>query len=543
MREIELSDLNGQSELFKAFLKSKPEDSNSFVSKYFPNNNKLNEHSQLRLAAMKFANRELSYNAISDTMKDLPMTEAQNDNLKSLLQNNTLAAVTGQQIGFLGGPLYTVFKIHSAVLLADELKSKFSDMNFVPVFWIEDNDHDLKEASETYYLNKTNEPTLGSCLTENSALREPSGDQVFGEEIAAQIAKIFEELPYSDIRDNIYEEYLKIYRPGSNWRQAFIELLQKVFGDKGVLFISARKAALAGYFRYVALIEISNPLKSAELVARANNALIEDKYHIQVKSSDVNLFYHIDGERHKIEYNQLGEYFVRGKVFTKIEMTNEIINHPERFSPNALLRPLFQDSVLPTVAYIGGAAEIAYSAQISLLYEAFAIRQPAVLNRHGGVVIDLKTQKFLSESKLSPEYFFKRYEDIEKEFVIANTDQSELEILEKAKAEYSAIGDNLKEYAINMDKNLGNTADSMTHNILKELEKLEKKINHAKKQKLSQSLNLYKHTSNKLYPFSTLQERVLSSVNFISQVGFNGLNVLLTKIVEEDRKKFKFIEM
>ena len=516
------------SKLYNDFLNGHP-----FFKSFFPVNDKLQDKEYLKNTAESFANRNATIKSITATMNDFNMTDAQKSNLEYFKQNNSLAVVAGQEISFLGGPLFCFYKIQHSIQLAKDLKAKNPEMNFVPVFWLEDNDHDILEASFANVLNSNYEITEVSSLCDMQyQSRDLTSKLVIPKELPKQLDSLFEKLPNTQYKDETKELYLNSYKAGMYCNVGFLNLLQNFFGDSGLLFLSASKARELGYSRFVALLEISNQWKSVELISRANKKLKDAGYHIQSKHSDVNLFYYFENQKHRIEVSATNDYIIRGKIIHQIDMTNEIIEHPERFSPNLMLRPLYQDTILPNIAYIVGPSEIAFRCQVHNIYEVFAVRQSALVNRHHAIILNKEVQQFLSDENLNPEYFFDSYDNIEKSLLASLENQLSPDCLIEIR---NAISDKifvLRDKLVNLSPELSENADNLLYSLNKELDKLQSAINDAIRNKNSEYLAKYKKAHNWISPSSNSQERMITPLNIILELGIDGFKKVLNELCQ-----------
>ncbi len=509
---IALDKLSSSSELFKRYLNSQ-----DFIDEFFPANNQVFNNPDYLNSIADNQYRHSTIKSIAETMNVLELSSEQKKNLELLAKPNSLAVITGQQIGFLGGPLYTFYKIASCINWAEKFKTIYKQFEFIPIFWVEDNDHDLVEASIANIYDKNNTISEVNCFTDiNRGSRKIVGSIKFDESIVAIIDNIIELLPHSRYKDNAESILKEIYYTGESLTNAFIKLLNKYYSDSGLLFISANKAVENGLFKSTAIFEIENCGLSAIKIDYMNEKLSNQNLHIQAKHTDVNLFYHIDNERHKINYNKsTKEFSILDYTYSKNQLLDLVNKEPENFSPGALLRPIFQDTILPTSAYIAGAGEIAYSSQIRELYPLFGIRQGAVINRHHFVLLSPKINRILNKYSKAPDYFFRPFTEIEKELLEDIKAKDENNVLESAKVSFAHTMENVKKYAVTIDTNLENTATATLHNILKQFENVEKKVNSAIKKSNEDTINKYKEASSWLFPNGVYQERVFSLITLI----------------------------
>lgn len=522
------------SKLYDDFINGHP-----FFKSFFPVNDKLEDKEYLKNTAESFANRNATIKSITATMADFTLSETQMNNIEFLKKNNSLAVVSGQEISFLGGPLFCFYKIQYSIQLAKDLKAKHPEMNFVPVFWLEDNDHDVLEASFANILNSNYDITEVSSLCDTQyQSRDLTSKLRIPEELPKQLKLIFDKLPVTQFKAETQELFLNSYKAGMYCNIGFLNLLQNFFGDSGLLFLSASKARELGYTRFVALLEISNQWKSVELISRANKKLKDDGYHIQSKHSDVNLFYYFENQKHRIEVSATNDYIIRGKIIHQIDMTNEIIEHPERFAPNLMLRPLYQDTILPNIAYIVGPSEIAFRCQVHSIYEVFAVRQSALINRPHALILNKDVQQFLADENLSPEYFFDSYDNIEKSLLASLEKKLSPECLLEIRNSLSDKIFEIKDTLLNLSPELSENVDKLLYSLNRELDQLQSAINDAIKQRHSEYLAKYKKAYNWISPASNSQERTITPLNIILQFGIDGFKSILNELCQLPNNKF-----
>lgn len=522
------------SKLYNDFINGHP-----FFKSFFPVNDKLQDKEYLKNTAESFANRNATIKSITATMADFSMTSAQISNLEHFKQSNSLAVVSGQEISFLGGPLFCFYKIQQSIQLAKDLKDKHPELNFVPVFWLEDNDHDVLEASFANVLNSNYDISEISSLCDMQyQSRDLTSKLVIPDELPKQLKKIFEKLPDTPFKEETQELFLNSYKAGMYCNVGFLNLLHNFFGDSGLLFLSASKARELGYSRFVALLEISNQWKSVELISRANKKLKDAGYHIQSKHSDVNLFYYFENQKHRIEVSATNDYIIKGKIIHQLDMTNEIIEHPERFAPNLMLRPLYQDTILPNIAYIVGPSEIAFRCQVHNIYEVFAVRQSAVVNRPHALILNKYVQKFLSDENLTPEYFFDSYDNIEKALLAKLESELSPECLLGIRNSISDKVFEIKNSLLNLSPELSENVDNLLYSLNRELDQLQSAINDAIRQKHTDYLAKYKKAHNWISPASNSQERTITPLNIILELGIDGFRNILNELCKLPNNKF-----
>jgi bacillithiol biosynthesis cysteine-adding enzyme BshC len=312
------------------------------------------------------------------------------------LAGGAVAVVTGQQVGLFGGPAFSVYKALTAIHIAGELSSRGIDA--VPVFWLATEDHDLAEVNHSFFGARGG-PQRFDLVTPGPEARRvgeiPLGDAVT--EIATRAAGILEGPAAAEAARCITE----IYRPEETFGSAFAKLMTKIFAGRGLIFFDPLSPELhrfaEGTIRRA--LEEHESL-TQELLARSN-ALEQAGYHAQVKVSEKNtlLFRILEGQRIPIRVKDGG--FVAGKKHETLEEALRAVEeHPEEFSPSVLLRPVIQDALLPTAAYIAGPAEVAYFAQATVVHKKLLGHAPAILPRAAYTIVNGYVANLLKKYKL-----------------------------------------------------------------------------------------------------------------------------------------------
>jgi bacillithiol synthase len=331
-------------------------------------------------------------NALADLLEQQAVEfgagEATKANIAKL-RTGARAVVTGQQVVLFGGPLLTILKAATAVARAKEATAA-TGVDHVPVFWLATEDHDLEEVDQVSLLTKTAVETLHADLKVARAV--PVGGVVPGPELESVLERASELLEFAPVAEWLRECYLPQDGTHPSLALAFGRLMAKIFAAEGLIVMDAASrefhALGAGTLRYA--IEHAAPLQQA-LITRSEE-LVSAGYHAQVLVvGDASLLFLLDettGERVALHRTEQGQWKAGAKSFSTADLLAILESAPERLSPNALLRPVFQDTLLPTSAYVGGPAEIAYFAQSAVLYEAILGRMTPVLPRLSATLLE-----------------------------------------------------------------------------------------------------------------------------------------------------------
>jgi bacillithiol biosynthesis cysteine-adding enzyme BshC len=430
--------------------------------------------------------------------------------LDLLAKSGTVAVVTGQQVGLFSGPAYTIFKALSAVKLARQLTE--GGIPAVPVFWLATEDHDLAEVNHAWMFNSRFEPAKVSAAPV-AAPNQPVGTIQLDTVPLDELRAALDGLPFAG---DLLASVAAAYAAGATMGQAFAGLLKQILRDYQVLFIDPMSPAIRalGAPMIGKALELGPELSRA-LLAR-NKDLEKAGYHAQVHFEEsTSLFFLLEDGKRLALRRSLGEYQHQGRHFSVADLqarANEI-------SPNALLRPVIQDFMLPTIAYIGGPAELAYFAQSEVLYTRLLGRQPIPLPRAGFTILDHHSGKLMARYDLHVPDFF----------------HGELQLREKAAGKLIPAGltalmsetrkktaeslDSLNQMVTSFDPTLAKALARSRHRIEYQLEKTERKI---ARQTLLRDERATADTaalSNLIFPHKHLQERLYSILPFLAQHG------------------------
>src|SRR5580658_6768895 len=312
--------------------------------------------------------------------------------LELLARESTVAVVTGQQVGLFSGPAYTIYKALSAVKLARNLAAQ--GIPAVPVFWLATEDHDFAEVNHCWVFDAEHHP-IKLEKPHSPASSQPVGQFVVSAPPVAELRAALAGFPFGEEVSALVEE---TYQPGRTMGEAFSALLKRLLAQYGLLHVDPMAPAL----RELAAPAIRSALTAAPNLTAAvlerNRELEAAGYHAQVHVEDQTSFLFLleNGRRYTLRrYGR--DYLQNGRRFS----TEELMDRAAQLSPNALLRPVIQDSMLPTVAYIGGPAELAYLAQSEVIYRAILGRMPAALHRAGFTLLDQRSSKLMARYGLS----------------------------------------------------------------------------------------------------------------------------------------------
>jgi bacillithiol biosynthesis cysteine-adding enzyme BshC len=303
-------------------------------------------------------------------------------NIAKLAEPGTAAVVTGQQVGVLGGPLYSLFKALGAVNHAAELEKR--GMPAVPVFWLASYDADLKEVQQASVVSGAPEAKVGSLGLKDQA--RPVGGLAIGPGAGKLVDDLAAALPDGPRKAELVAELRAIYTPEATFTEAFAKLVGRLTDQFGLVMLDPSDRAFAALTRPVIEKELFAPTSSQAAIDAASAQLgaLGHKVQVESKTDRLNVFFVDDGGRRVFMKRAADGGFETGGTPGKLSAAEAralLASAPERFSPSALLRPIVEDSVLPTAAYVGGPAEVSYFAQIGGVYDWAGVAKPTVVSR------------------------------------------------------------------------------------------------------------------------------------------------------------------
>jgi bacillithiol biosynthesis cysteine-adding enzyme BshC len=442
-------------------------------------------------------------------------------NLEIIDNHKTIAIVTGQQLGLLGGPLYTIYKIITSIRLANQLNERFDDFKFVPVFWLEGDDHDFNEVRSVNIFDPENQVVSIGYKEEidDDDAKQSVGNIIFDESINDFMSKVENLLRDTDFKTDLLSNLKNFYKPGKSFKQSFKELLFWLFDEYGLVIFDPQDPEVKKLLKPIFNKEINDFVIHTQKLIQTS-AELEELYHAQVKVKPVNLFYHTDDGRYSIEpVDDIFKLRRKRKQFTKEEILAEIENAPHRFSPNVLLRPICQDFLLPTGIYIGGPSEISYFAQVTPLYDFYNIVTPIVYPRSSVTLLEKNVSAALDKYDLSLIDIFLGLTAL-KEKVIAGLSENNIErTFDEASNELELIFDKIKENLFAIDKTLIDASARYKEKVLSAFNELKSKSVKAQETKHETTIRQLTRLSNLLYPLENLQEREINFTYFYNKYG------------------------
>src|SRR5690606_21757796 len=384
------------------------------------------------------------------------------------------------------------------IKLARDLKEQFPDKNFVPVYWMASEDHDFEEINHTHiFKNK---------ITWNKDAKGATG-RLDLEDIRDTVKAYQNILGLSDNSCKLSKIVETAYLQQDNLADATSSLVNQLFGEYGIVVLDADHAELKRLFVPIIKEDIISKI-SAQEVEKTSADLENTGFKSQVHVRDINFFYLTDQMRERIILNKDGNYelFNHGITFTEEELIREIETHPERFSPNVITRPLYQEVILPNLAYIGGGAEISYWMQLKGMFDYYKVDFPILVPRNSAMIAAGNLSEKIYRLNFTFKSVFKDANELKKEYVRVHS-KHRLNLNDEWR-EFTSLFEKIKLRAHKIDPTLGPSTDAIQARLKKAIDRLEKKLLKADQNNYSEALNQIDRIKEKLFPNGTLQERI-----------------------------------
>ncbi len=444
----------------------------------------------------------------------------------------SVAVVSGQQLGLFAGPLYTVYKALTAVRLAARVEAE-TGRPAVPVFWLADEDHDFEEVHAAVFTDDEQVRTAAydDGLALDAPARPPVGRIVLD---AARLAQTFAELeralPAGPVRADALALARDAYRPGRTMRDAFAVLLRALVGacpgprSRGLVLMSADDARLKRLAAPVLIREAAQWRETAQILDDRSAALVAAGFHAQIAPSPLGLFWiDDDGLRRPVDPLDVGDtesdVTLRGTDvrWTAAEWRARVAAHPERVSPNVVLRPLVQDTLLPTVAYVAGPGEAAYYAQIAPVYAAFGVPMPAIVPRLSLTLVEPGVRRTLGRYGLDVPDLRGDLNPHWSRLALAGTDVPAA--FADARRDADALTARLDALAADVGGSLAGASGAMQAAIRKAIDRMESKTVRVERRRHDDVRARLARAQTALWPGGTLQERALAPLQLVALHG------------------------
>lgn len=520
MKVIDKKDFRGIEsipQLIKDFLNADLEGSQGFLFSLENFKNKISEKGK----AFTTTQREILFNEFSAQLSEVNLSETQIVNLQNLKNENTFTITTGHQLNLFSGPVFFVYKILQTIKTCEFLRSNFPYNSFVPVFWMATEDHDFDEINHfktenAYYeiKEKSGGPVGRIEVTDLSFISEfekEFKDHVFGTELVMMLKESYQE--------------------GKTLTQAIRTLVNHLFSHYGLLMLDGDVVSLKSQMKSIFESELLN----SDLKNKSHEKVdfLKNKYgKVQVNPRDINLFY-LSETRDRIEFDGSDFQIVdKNLSFTKEEILAELNNHPERFSPNAVMRPIYQETVLPNLAYVGGNAEIMYWLELQDYFSFLNLPFPILVPRNSMLFITEKNVGKIEKLQLSLDDFFHLFPNLVNKKLLDNHPiLKELETQEDILINQFS---NLKSASETTDQSFGNMVSAEKKRQLKSFDRFKKRLLRAEKIKQSEVLERLENLFLDIHPGKVWQERVFNFSVWYADFGADWVKVCYENMVVDE---------
>lgn len=453
------------------------------------------------------------------------------ENIELLGREGTLAIVTGQQAGFLTGPLYTLYKALTTIRLAQVQTEKLG-RPVVPVFWIASEDHDWAEIAQTVFLNQEGKPVARHLPGEGGGLSIGQCPVPDWEEVYSPLAAIW---PETDFRAEVFAQLKSFLERAGNLAEWFALCLQWLLKEQGLIFFDPMLAELKSLASpyYEMILKTHQDIRQA--LKQQTDQWVVSGYEAQIHPTggEVNLFLAVP-ERRALLSSEEGFYLRGQKELLPLDDLCALLReHPERFSPNVVTRPLIQEALLPTLAYVPGPGELNYWAQLGEVFGLFNFAMPILYPRISAVVLTPAWHKALVTESLTVKEVYQGLGQIREARI---KEQDSLNIEEHfagAKSEIQSIYLKLKALE-EISPNLSELFKQNEDKVISQLGYLENKVWQAQRKKCDASLRHLQQLQDGLTPYGTKQERILNPFNFVVRYGREFLNQVLVLSLNQD---------
>jgi bacillithiol biosynthesis cysteine-adding enzyme BshC len=437
---------------------------------------------------------------------------------RMLADPGTVAIVTGQQAGLFGGPLYTLLKALSALKLADRI-AREHHVPTVAVFWIEAEDHDWNEVRSATVFDESLAPKTITLPSELMLEPGPVGSVRLDDSVSAAVDELERILPATEFRPALISDLRSIYAPGSGMADAFGRWLERVLGHMGLVVFDASDPAAKPLVRHVFTTELSSAGETARRATASGAELVQRGYHAQVQPQpDAAGLFVLDGGRQPIHHAG-GQFQVGEHRYSTADLVQEAADHPAGFSANVLLRPIVQDTLFPTIAYVAGPNELAYLGQLRGVYEYFSVPMPLMVQRPSATLVDSAALKFLSRYEVPLELLAPDDEALLNALLERQIPKAVEKSFDEASNAISTSMNALMRTIPAVDPTLEGATKSTLGKMTHDLETLHGKMIQAAKRRDETLRRQFTRTRSLAFPNGHAQEREIGFVSFLNQYG------------------------
>lgn len=475
--------------------------------------------------------RNVLVQSLQEQYQAVAISELTNTNILKLYSENTFTVTTGHQLNLFTGPLYFIYKIISAISLAKSLKNNYPEFDFVAVYWMATEDHDFEEINHfnvfgnKITLPKTHEGAVGKM-------------KLIGvQEVLNQLKEILGNRPQTEELINLFGDFYTEQKTFADATRAFVNHL---FGKHGLVIIDGDDTNLKKQMLEEFKVELTHQ-QNVKIINESTTKLEDLGYKSQITPREINLFYLQENSRERIVFED-GLYRVLNTSisFFEADIITELETHPDRFSPNVALRPMYQEKILPNLSYIGGGGELAYWFQLKEMFDSNKISFPLLILRNSALIVDEGSKKRLDKIGVSVNQLFGDTDLFINQFL---KEGAEVVLdLKNEENEIASIFNEMITKAEKIDATLKPMISAELQKTLKTIQNIEGRLIKAEKQKEEVTINQIKNIKEKLFPKGSLQERQDNLILLFLLLGLDAIDQLVPQLNPLDQE-FKIIEL
>ena len=500
----------------------------------FPNVANFEKQAKEKLQLYPSSTRKTLVEVLKKQYETIENAPKVHQSITLLSEENSVTVTTGHQLCLMTGPLFFIYKIITTIKAAYKLSKKYPEFNFIPVYWMASEDHDFEEIQSFLFKGKK---IQWNSEQEGRAVGTIQLDDL------DPLLDLFEQHLGSKPSAETLKKWIAIsYRNSSNLAEATRKFVHFLFQDYSLVVVDANDFNLKKLFVPAMAMELKNQ-KCFESVATQTQNIkktYNEKFVPQVNPRPINLFYLTSKDRYLIRKEE-NHYYLEDsdKKLSEKEMLNELEEHPERFSPNVLMRPLYQETILPNVGYIGGGGELAYWFQLNHFFETHNIPFPILVLRNSALLLSEKTAQKLNRLDISTkDCFLPRVNLINKKIRQISNIDLDLGFLKK---QLEKQFDYLEGLVAQTDPSFEGALKAQLAKQNKGIEALEKRLLQAQKRKLKDQVQRMTDLHKEIFPNDALQERQLNVVEFYLDHGGEFINALM-KVLDPFSNEFSVIK-
>ncbi len=467
---------------------------------------------------INYNRKELKQILLQQSQRVTNTSEKTINNINLLSEKNSYTITTGHQLCLFTGPLYFIYKIASLIQLSKQFKEQLPDYHFIPVFWMATEDHDMEEINHFYYKEK--------IIRWN---RDTDRSPVFSINTNG-LSDVFEEIKNNKIlSEDDLNLFFTAYLHHNNYVDATRYLVNHLFGHEGIVIIDANEKYFKQQFQSVFHKDIFENYTYHSMMA-STDKLKNQHYNIQVNPREINTFLIYNHQRHLVQKKE-SYYLLKNTdvIFSQSELEEYLKTHPEYFSPNVLLRPLYQQTILPNIAYIGGPAEVAYWLELSNSFDAYNILYPIILQRPVIFLLPTNIQQKINKLHLSIHDIFTKDKD---KIIKDILDKQHMSIsLDEQRQDINNIYEKIKIQTERIDKTLLPFVNAELTRALRGIEALEQKLNRTIKQKNEIIVKQTEDIFTTFFPNNTMQDRIWNASYALKVLGYSSIKEFITSLL------------